>query len=259
MKNYVGSTIPMTIQQRMEAQEFSWNTELSEDVFRCLLEAMADYHGRMKSKDKVLGLKLNDMNIQFHFGAYVTFLNQEETGADDGAWGLNYTFDETDFDEKNWEIHTFDEPEASVTFEDIAYTKAGIAFKFKNGEANDRASNASAQSILCLIMDCVSDYMRTNVTIDPELEFTNYLKFKAEISGNDVYIGITPSPLLKQFVKEDSSIGTIGEVEVQAAAYRTSYTNPVAFYGHYQYEEDPNKKTPANCPVSYVIGRRLMA
>ena len=252
MKNYIGSTIPMTIQQRMESNTFAWNTELSEDSFKCFFEALAVYLGRKKSKDKVVGLKLNDMNGKFHFGAFVTFLNQEEAGGDDGAWGLNFTFDETDFDDKNWEIHTFDEPEARATFEDISYNKAGVVFKFKPGEANDQVANGSAQSILCLMIDVIADYMRANVTIDPELEFTNYMTFKAELSGNDVYIGITPSPLLKQFIKDDSSIGTIGEVEaLPAAAYKTSY---VAIT-NYKYTVDINRPTPANCPVFYAASR----
>lgn len=254
MKNYIGSTIPMAIQQRMESQSFSWNTSLSEDCFKCLFESMAVYLGRKKSKDKVVGLKLNDMNNGFHFGAYVSFLNQEEAGGDDGAWGLNFTFDESDFDEKNWEIHTFDEPEARVTFEDTTYNKAGVVFKFRPGEANNQVSNASAQSVLCTMIDCIKQYMETNVAVDPELEFTNYLLFKAELSGNEVYIGITPSPLLKQFVKDDSSIGTVGDVEVKAAAFRGSYGSMVR---EYKYIPAVDNQFPASCPVERVIGRVL--
>jgi len=103
------------------------------------------------------------------------------------------------------------------------------------------------------MIDAIADYMRGNVAVDPELEFTNYLSFKAELSGNDVYIGITPSPLLKQFVKDDSSIGTIGEVEaLPAAAYSSTYVGTMA---NYNYAIDQSRPTPANCPVYYASAR----
>jgi hypothetical protein len=49
--------------------------------------------------------------------------------------------------------------------------------------------------------------MRANVAIDPELEMTNYFTASAKLEGDgSVYIGVEPSALMKQHIKDDAAI-----------------------------------------------------
>lgn len=218
MKNYVGSTVPVEIMKRMNEKQFGWNDELSQDSFRALFMSMAIYLSEHKSKDKVVAVKLEDWNNKFHFGAFVQFLEQTEAGADDGSWSISFTFDETEIDEKNWEVHSFSDPDVETMFEDTIYSNSGVAFKFRSRDNKNQICEAAAQSILCMLIDCVRDYMIANVVIDPDLEFTDLMNFRAEASGESVYISCVPGMLVKQLIKNDSSIGTVGSEDHVAAA-----------------------------------------
>ena len=226
MKNYIGSTIPVEIMKRMNEKQFGWNDELSQDCFKALFMSMASYLADKKSKDKIVAVKLIDWNDKFHFGAFVQFLEQTEVGADDGSWMISFTFDETEIDEKNWEVHTFSDPDVETMFEDTIYSNSGVAFKFRSRDDKNQICEAAAQAVLCMLIDCVRDYMVANVVIDPDLEFTDLMLFRSEASGEAVYISCTPGMLVKQLIKNDSSIGTVGETAA-AAAYTTRQTGLV--------------------------------
>ena len=66
------------------------------------------------------------------------------------------------------------------------------------------------------ILDVIFDYMRSNVSIDPVLEFTNLFTMTGEIAGNNVYIGIEPSEHLKQHVKDDTGVAANQELPERA-------------------------------------------
>lgn len=211
MKDISVSTLPNECQKRiMDGLGFGWKEQLSMDTIRDFFQAAARYLGIKKNKDKPVVLELRDLNGGFHLAGIVQFLPQSEEGSDEGSWALNFTFDETDID-KSWEIINFaDHPEAYQVFYDTTYANHGITWRFKALDANEQICDGNAVQILCVLIDCLADYMRLNVTIDPELGIDDMIAFKAELSGDKVYIGVTCGPMLKQFCKADASIGTVG-------------------------------------------------
>lgn len=208
MKNYLESTIPMQLNKIMSGRNYGWNDQCSEACIRSLFEGFAVYLGRNKSKDTPLAIVLKDVDDKFHFAAYVQYLKQGEAGADEGSWALNYTFSESDLDKENWTIVNY--PDDQVAFgmvSDIAFSRYGMVFKFLPKDADGKICEGSPQELLCTCIDTVYDYMRANVAQDPTLEYTDYFTATAKVDGDgSVYVGITPSALLKQHVKDDSMI-----------------------------------------------------
>lgn len=213
MRDILASTLPNECQKRiMDGLGFGWKDQLSIDTYKDFFQAVARYLGVKKNKDNPVVLELRDLNGGFHLAGIVQFLPQSEEGADEGSWALSFTFDESDID-KQWEIHNFaEDPEARTTFYDTTYANHGITWRFKELDANDEICEGNAIQIICVLIDTLTDYMRLNVSIDPELTIGDMIAFKAEISGDKVYIGVTVGPILKQFCKADASIGTIGAV-----------------------------------------------
>ena len=219
MKDILASTLPNECMKRiMDGMGFGWSESLTTGTYSDFFQAAAKFLAVKKSKDKPVVLEFRDMTGGFHMAAIVQFLPQSEEGADEGSWALNFTFDESDID-KAWEIYNFaDNPEARQVFYDVTYANNGVTWRFKEMDANDQVCEGTAVQIICVLIDTLRDYMALNVSIDPELEINNIAQFKAEISGDKVYIGVTPMPLIKQLVKNDSSIGVIGQTETAAQA-----------------------------------------
>lgn len=207
MKNYLESTIPMQVGKIMSNRNYAWNDFCTESCIKTIFEGMAVFLGKKKSKDTPVALEVRDINDKFRFGAFVQYHKQDEESADEGSWTLNYTFDEDEIDRKNWKVSSFPEDQvASGIIEDIAYTQWGMIFKFLPKDNNNNVCEGSPQELICTVLDVIYDYMRTNVTTDPVLEFTNYFTATAALNGESVYVGIEPSALLKQHVKDDSGI-----------------------------------------------------
>jgi hypothetical protein len=206
MKNFLESTIPMQVGKIMSGRNYAWSDYCTDATFKTLFEGMALYLGRNKSKDIPVAIELRDSNDKFHFGAYVQYIKQDE--GDEGSWVLNYTFCETDIDRENWTIAKYpDDQVASGILTDIAYTRYGMIFKFLPKDNNGNICEGSPQELLCTCIDALYDYMRANVTQDPELEYPNYFTATAKLDGDgSVYVGIEPSAIMKQHVKDDSYI-----------------------------------------------------
>lgn len=216
MKNFIETSIPITIMQKMDTLGFYWKHELSIACLQGLFEAMAKFLSFKKSKDKPVGVVLNDLTNGFHFAAYVTFVPQNENGADEGSWVINYTFDENDIDPKSMVLYYYSDPEMRSTFEDTTYSKDGIIWKHQLEAGTDKPCEASSMNILCVLLDSVRDYMISNINFDNEMCLTNYMNFVAEAeSGGTVYILCEPSNLIKEFIKTDNAIGVINPSEFE--------------------------------------------
>ena len=208
MKNYLESTIPTQVDKIMSSRDYGWNDRCTEVCIRTLCEAMAVYLGRNKSKDTPVAIELRDVDDKFHFGAYVQFIKQDEEGADDGSWPLNYTFAENDIDHENWTVVKYPEDQVACgILSDIAFSRYGMIFKFLPKDTDGKICEGSPQELLCTCIDAVYDYMRANVAQDPDLEFTDYFTATAKVDGDgSVYVGMTASALMKQHVKDDAFI-----------------------------------------------------
>ena len=216
MKNYLESSIPMQIMKTFTSRDYGWNDFVSEACIKTLFEGAAIFLGKNKSKDTPVALVFKDANDKFHFAAYVQFHKQEEEGADEGSWTLNYTFNDEDIDAK-WKVYTFPESQAAyAVIADHGHDEYGLVFKFMPKDDNGNICEGSAQELFCTILDVIFDYMRSNVSIDPVLEFTNLFTMTGEIAGNNVYIGIEPSEHLKQHVKDDSGVAANQELPERA-------------------------------------------
>jgi hypothetical protein len=64
-------------------------------------------------------------------------------------------------------------------------------------------NDGSPNELITTVFDIIRDYMKANVTIDPQLDITNYCVMTARADGTDVAIGIEPDAKLKQHVKDD--------------------------------------------------------
>ena len=108
----------------------------------------------------------------------------------------------------NWKVYDFGEDmEVANEFYTVAYTKYHMGFSSQPKDDNNAKPEGSAQDLITIIVNIIKEYMRSNITIDPQLEITDIAVLTAAIADdNSVVIGIEPSALLKQYVKEDSNI-----------------------------------------------------
>ena len=208
MKNFMESTICLQVGKLMANKAYAWNDRCTEVSIKTLIEGMAVYLGRNKSKDKVVVAELRDAQDKFHFAMKVQYLKQDEDGADEGSWALTMTFDEKDIDYENSAVAKYPEDQvlAGIIY-DIGYSRYGAFFKFQDKDNNNEVCEGSPQELLCTCIDGVADYMRANVSVDPVLEMENYFTATAKLEGDgSIYIGMEPSALMKQHIKDDSSI-----------------------------------------------------
>lgn len=212
MKNLLTSSIISEVGKIMGSRKYGWNDKCTEVSLETMIEGFAVYLGRNKSKDTPLAIKLVDMNDKFHFGMYVQYIKQEEDNGEEGSWNLGMTFNENDIDSENWNVVKYpDDPVLMGIVADVGYTVYGAHFKFVPKDSNGVISEGSPQEIFCTIIDVVADYMRSNVAIDPDLELPKYFTMTAKLEGDgSVYIGVQPSALIKQHIKEDSLKKNVG-------------------------------------------------
>ena len=206
MKNYLESSISMHVGQTMANLNYGWNDLCTETTIKTLVEGCAVYLGRNKSKDRPVAVELRDKNDKFHFGMYVQYIKQDE--GDEGSWTLSMTFDEKDIDRENWTIVRYPEDQvlAGIIY-DVGYTRYGAYYKYSPKETNNTICDGSPQELFCICVDGIVDYMRANVAIDPEMEMTNYFTCSAKLEADgSVYIGVEPSALMKQHIKDDAAI-----------------------------------------------------
>lgn len=210
MKNLLETSIMSVVKDELYKNSFGWNDFCTDSCIKTIFESMAIFLGRNKSKDQTVAVIIKDYNDKFVFAAYVQFHKQQEEGADEGSWTLNFTYDENDIDTKNWKIYYIpDDQEALAIAYDVAFSKYGIRFIITPKDNNDRYCAGSAQFIFLACLRAIHDYMRANVTKDPILQITDFATLTSEINGDSVYIGIEPSALLKQHVKDDSDIDKV--------------------------------------------------
>lgn len=209
MKTITETDILMNINQRLAEHSFTWSSKLSEGSINAFLIAFAKYLGIKKSKDKTVAIILTDFTDNFHFGAFVQYIKEEN---DEGSWQISYTFNESDIDSKTMEIHDFTEAECRMLFENISYVKSGIMWSYVSDEESNKPCEGSSQWVMVIIMDCIKEYMRSNINHDNKLNIPEYMNFTAELDG-DIYISCEPSALLKQYAKEDQNYNTIASEE----------------------------------------------
>ena len=218
MKNYLECTIPQHVLKVMQSRDYLWDDFSTEALIKTALDTGAIFLSRHKSKDAPSALVFRDMEDKFHFAAYVQFHKQEEEGSDEGSWTLNYTFDENGIDTKNWNIFTFPtDQEAKHLLEDIAFSQYGIIFKYMEKDSMGKICKGSSTELVTVVLDALYDYMRANVTLDPVLQMDNYFTMTAEaVNDGSVYVGIEPSAILKQYVKDDVKTDVIDTNKVPA-------------------------------------------
>jgi hypothetical protein len=203
MKNLIESSIYENVLKEMvQIRTYRWDDNATAAIIFSTFEAMATFLGQKKSKDNPVVIMICDKNGGFHFGASVEF--DKEGDDDEGSWSLNYSFKESDFDITNATVYKIPESqEANHTLVDVAFK--GYSMRYSFAENNDPSvkNDGSPTELITCIFDIIRDYMKANVTIDPQLDITNYAVLTARADGNDVAIGIEPDAKLKQHVKDD--------------------------------------------------------
>ena len=163
MKDILESTISNEAVKILEGDyDLGWSENLTINTITDVFIGMAKFLGKKKSKDKPIVVEIRDMNGNFHFAGYVSFLAQQESGTDEGSWALNYTFDESDI-EPEWErFDLINTPEAFATFYDVTYLGHGISWRFIPAETNEVTEGTPA-FIIPILMDLLKRYMEANV------------------------------------------------------------------------------------------------
>ena len=205
MKDFKETNICMELNKIMSARQYGYDDECTLRNVGILFQGMAVYLGGAKSKDNPVAVILTDYQGNFHFGAYVQYLKPDDS--DEGSWTLNYTFNEDDIDKDNWKVVNLTEDnEAFDMMNRLAQTQFGVRYKFNPRDDNNRVNEGSAQELLCTTIDVVKNYMKANVTIDPDMQFDRYFTMSAKLESDySVYIGVVPSALMKQYVKDDAA------------------------------------------------------
>ena len=54
--------------------------------------------------------------------------------------------------------------------------------------------------------DCIKEYLRANIDVDPELELKDFFTATVQADGKENYYAITPSATLKQYIKDDAAL-----------------------------------------------------
>lgn len=204
MKNFYETSISRSIGKIMLNRSYGWNERCTEVSIKCLMEGFAVYLGRNKSKDTPVAITLVDANNQFHFGMWVEYNKQDEEGSED-SWHLGMTFSEKDIDMDNWTVAKYPESQVAVGIvDDVCYTRFGGQYKFAPKTHDGKAAQGSPQELFCICLDTIADYMRANVSLDPDLEMPHYFYAKAQVeSDGSTYIEMTPAMALKQHIKDD--------------------------------------------------------
>lgn len=212
MKKLEESQVMSMMFDIMDGRGYDWKDRNTVGAVRSLFMGFSYYLGKHKNKDTTVCCVLKDVLNKFHFAAYVQFIKNEEDSSDEGSWTLNFTYDEADVDYKNWETHNFPEDTVlAASLTKTCYNQLGIQYAFRPQMSKEDPEDGSAQEIFCTVMDTIKDYMRQSLGTDPVLELENYFTMTAEANGEKVYIGIEPSAILKQYVKDDAGIKEANE------------------------------------------------
>lgn len=193
MKKYEDTSIDNEIYKIMsEKLKYTWDVTFSRDAVKTLVEGLAIYLGSIKDKNKVKAAIIEDRKGQFHFGAFVEYIESEEGK---GGFNITYTFDVDDI-KPEFEIVSAKEPVLHYVLADVALTKFGMVFHACEGKE-------FIVPIMCTTADCLKSYLHANVAIDPTIEFDDFFTATAEVDGDRVYYKLTPHPAIKQHVKDD--------------------------------------------------------
>lgn len=203
MKNFYETDICKTIGEIMVGRNYGWNDKGTEVTIKTLMEGFSVYLGRNKSKDNPVAVELVDVDGKFHFGMWVEHVKDDDN--EEGSWKLNMTFEESTMDRNNWTITNYpDDPVLVGIVQDVGYTNFGAHYKFAPKDANGKICEGSPQELFCTCVDCIVDYLRANVAIDPELEMSYYFSAVAKLEADgSVYIEAKPSNNLQQHIKDD--------------------------------------------------------
>ena len=195
MKQYKDTNISNEILKVMtEKLKYGWDTSLSDDSVKMLVEGMAKYLGEVKEKGKVHAAIIEDIKGNFHLGAFVEFIKGDSAGED--SYTLTYTFNENDIKEDFVKANLSD-PVFHCIIADIGLTKYGMSFRSIEGKE-------FIAPTMCVVADCIKNYLHANVALDPVVELDKYFTAKAELDGDKVYYTLTPWEILKQHIKADA-------------------------------------------------------
>nr|DAE82564.1 MAG TPA: hypothetical protein [Caudoviricetes sp.] len=178
-----------------EKYNFLWDSAFSLDAIKTMFSGMAQYLGQVKSKKVVKACRFDTGT--FHIGAYVSFMPSDED-ENRGSYNLSFTFDPKDIPE-GAEIVDFSDPVFRHIVSDEGYNRYRILFTTYDGQ--DYMTPAFA-----VAADCIKEYLRANVDVDPELELKDFFIATVQADGKENYYAITPSATLKQYVKDDAAL-----------------------------------------------------
>jgi len=197
MKKYEETNLSNEILKAItEKLRYGWDLEFSVDGVKMLLEGMAKYLAEVKEKGKVHAAVVEDLKGNFHIGAFVEYVKGEGEKSGEASYVLTYTFNADNIKETYVKANLGD-PVFHHIIADVGLTQHGLSFR----KLDDKEFLTPT---MCVIADCIKNYLHANASIDPVVELDNYFKASAEIDGDKIYYKITPGEILKQHIKADA-------------------------------------------------------
>lgn len=205
MKEIMETSIFNEVYKIMCSRNYAWNEQMTLSIIRSTMKGMASFLGKKKSKDQPVSVGIYDKNDKMHFAAIVEYV-KSESGVDEGSWNISYTFNEDDIDKNLTKIYKIPEDqEARSEISTVAFETEGLFFSFAENNDKNVENDGSPSELITVVFDVVRDYMRANITVDPELNVSNTAKFTAvaDTNSKDVLIVVDPDEIIRQLIKDD--------------------------------------------------------
>lgn len=192
--NFAESTLSNEIFKNMLDHGISWGSNYGEIMVKLAVESFASYLGEVKADTPKAIVVKNDDKSKIVFAAIV-----EKSDSEAGkGYTLSYTFDESSIPE-NADIVTVEDSIANSIINKIAESKFHMRFHTIAGE------NINGK-VFSIIFSSIKEYLRNNVGVDPVITIPDFVTFEASVVDDKLHISITPDPVLKQVVKDDTTI-----------------------------------------------------
>ena len=197
------SGLPSTIWKVVNERGLVWESIWSTFLFKSFLAGTAKYLASVKGEDpQVAVLKDGDKVV---FGALV----EKQENSDANGYTLSFFFGDKKMPE-NAKVATTDDSVYSAHIRTECLERFHMFFRPVDG-------NDYVTKVLDIIIHCIVDFFRMNLTVDPHisLEMKDFFKIDGVFVDEKVELSFTPEETLKQIIKDDAR-NAVSETEETA-------------------------------------------
>ena len=194
------------IRSSYDQYALSWGHEFTLPVFKTLFEGMAKFLGAVKHKGETIGCKVSLIEEKTQTEKFVigSFVESVESEDEENAFALTVTSKESDLNDiERKNLFSMSDISFRQTLLDLGFKK----YHFSIDRINDRSY---LPEIYDVAINALTEYLKANIDLDPEVELKDYFVARIERGENDTFvISFTPGPILKQHIKDDT-VNSVG-------------------------------------------------